>query len=64
MRLSTLPNQDSYCYQLGDIYLGAESREALLANYQACLQALPFAFEPLLPQDTSSSQAAGAAHHD
>ncbi|MCK0538414.1 ATP-grasp domain-containing protein [Alcanivorax quisquiliarum] len=64
MRLSTLPNQDSYCYQLGDIYLGAESREALLANYQACLQALPFAFEPLLPQGARSAQAAGAAHHD
>lgn len=62
MRLSTLPNQDSYCYQLADIYLGAESREALLANYQACLEALPFAFEPLLTGLPEAQQNAAEVH--
>lgn len=57
-RLATLPNQDSYCYQLGDIYLGADSREELMERYQACLDALPFRFGPV----PVAEQAAGTSH--
>lgn len=47
IQLSALPNQDSYCFQLGVIYLGADSEEELLERYQQCLDALSFGIEPV-----------------
>lgn len=47
MRLSELPNQDSFSYHLGTIYLGADSHEALRERYRACLDALHFEFAPV-----------------
>lgn len=47
MRLSELPNQDSYSYILGTLFLGADSHEQLRERYRACLDALHFEFEPV-----------------
>lgn len=47
MRLSDLPNQDSFSYHIGTIYLGADSHEELRERYRACLDALHFEFDPL-----------------
>ena len=46
-RLSELPNQDSYRYVIGILYLGADDREQLVQRYDAALEALPFEFEPV-----------------
>lgn len=44
MRLSELPNQDAYRYVLGEAYLGGNSEEDLMRNYQRCWDALDFGF--------------------
>ncbi|MEX0730343.1 MAG: ATP-grasp domain-containing protein [Aquisalimonadaceae bacterium] len=49
MRLSQTPNQGSYRYTLGAIYLGADNHDHLLRKYEDCLAALDFAFQPPLP---------------
>jgi biotin carboxylase len=46
-RLADLPNQDSYRYELGTLYIGATSREELVERYHACIEALPFEFDPV-----------------
>lgn len=53
MRLHDLHNQDSYRYTLGEMYLGADSHEQLRERYDACLDALPFEFEPV-PANTGT----------
>ncbi|SFU69953.1 ATP-grasp domain-containing protein [Halomonas korlensis] len=50
MQLSDLPNQDSFSYHIGTIYLGADSHEALRERYRTCLDALHFEFDPVLEQ--------------
>ncbi|HET8700965.1 MAG TPA: ATP-grasp domain-containing protein [Nitrococcus sp.] len=45
-RLAELPNQDSYRYVLGTIFLGADSREQLLDRLDTCLDTLQFEFTP------------------
>ncbi|MFD2435262.1 ATP-binding protein [Modicisalibacter luteus] len=45
MRLSDLPNQDSFSYHIGTIYLGADSHEKLRERYRDCLDALHFEFD-------------------
>ncbi|MDW5375816.1 ATP-grasp domain-containing protein [Halomonas sp. HP20-15] len=47
MRLSELPNQDSYSYHIGTIYLGADTHEQIKEHYHACLEALHFEFDPV-----------------
>lgn len=47
MRLSDLPNQDSFSYHIGTLYLGADSHEQLRDRYKACLEALHFEFDPV-----------------
>lgn len=49
MRLSETPDQDSYRYALGAIYIGAEDRDQLLQIYEDCLAALKFEFQPVPP---------------
>lgn len=41
-RLSELPAQDSYSYELAAIYLGAPDQEQLRTKYQKCRELLPF----------------------
>ena len=42
MRLSELRDQDSYSYEIADLFMGADSHEELLANYHEALAMLPF----------------------
>lgn len=46
-RLSELAGQDSYRYVVGKAYIGADSREELLARYAAIQAQMPFGFEPV-----------------
>lgn len=43
-QLSDLPYQDSYSYELADVFMGAESHEQLLANYKEAMKLLRFEF--------------------
>lgn len=45
-RLSELKNQDSYSYELADIYIGAMERSELDEHYTRVLEILSFEFEP------------------
>lgn len=47
MRLSDLPNRESYTYPIGALYLGADSYDALRERHRICLEALDFDFVPL-----------------
>lgn len=50
MQLSDLRDQDSYSYELAEIFMGANSHEQLMKNYRAALSMLPFDIEPgLIP---------------
>jgi biotin carboxylase len=44
MRLSDLPNQEPYSYDLGQIILGAHSEDELLDKHRQCRDALTFTF--------------------
>jgi len=44
-RLSDLPHQDPYSYALGEIVVGADDTEQLVARYDACLDALGLVIE-------------------
>jgi len=44
MRLSELPEQDSYSYALAYIYMGAKNQSQLLRNYEKVLKRLNFEF--------------------
>lgn len=44
-RLAHLPYQDSYSFEIAEIFLGAETETALLDKYHAVLALLPFKFE-------------------
>ncbi|GLB67288.1 ATP-binding protein [Arthrobacter mangrovi] len=46
-RLSELPNQDSYRYILGKLYIGAEDRRQLVERYNSILEELRFEFAPV-----------------
>ncbi len=45
MRLSDLRDQDSYSYEIADLFLGANSQDELLEKYQTALSMLPFAID-------------------
>ena len=45
VRLSRLPHQDPYSFALGDIVVGADDSEQLVARYDACLDALGLVIE-------------------
>ncbi|WP_307808241.1 ATP-grasp domain-containing protein [Streptomyces oryzae] len=44
-RLSDLPSQDSYSYELAALYLGADDESELHEKYRRCLELLPFEFD-------------------
>ncbi|MBZ9558912.1 MULTISPECIES: ATP-grasp domain-containing protein [unclassified Modicisalibacter] len=48
MRLSDMPEQDSYSFALALIWMGADSDEALEANYTRLAEGLVFAFEEII----------------
>ncbi|MFP3883690.1 MAG: acetyl-CoA carboxylase biotin carboxylase subunit family protein [Actinomycetota bacterium] len=45
-RLAHLPYQDSYSFELGDLYLGAPGREELLRYYESARGLLPIRYRP------------------
>lgn len=45
MRLSDLRDQDSYSYDIADLFMGAATQKQLLSNYNAALSMLPFIIE-------------------
>jgi len=44
MRLSDLPDQDSYSYAVAQIYMGTKNRSTLLRNYERALKDPTFEF--------------------
>lgn len=52
-RLSHLRLQDSYSYEIAEIFLGAESEEALLHKYNDALLLLNFQVRPVAPETTA-----------
>lgn len=44
MRLSELPNQESYSFELGYLYLGGRNEQELEDHYRQCLEYLTFEF--------------------
>lgn len=46
-RLSELRDQSSYRYDLGSLFLGAQSSEELVANYEACRELLKFEIDAI-----------------
>jgi hypothetical protein len=52
--LSELTHQDSYSFELADIFVGADSEEELIAKYERCVEALPFDIAPTATTRTGS----------
>lgn len=50
-RLSDLPNQDSYRFKLGCVYLGADDHDQLAARFRQAVDLLPFELEPVPEED-------------
>lgn len=50
MRLSQLYDQDSYSYEIADIYVGAGNRQELFSRYKQCLEHLNFKFSEVPPR--------------
>jgi biotin carboxylase len=46
-RLRDSHHYDSYSYELGDLFLGADNQQALLAKYRDCLELMTFDVEPI-----------------
>ncbi|MTE19383.1 ATP-grasp domain-containing protein [Streptomyces sp. TRM43335] len=44
LRLSDLPGQDSYSFELAHIFVGADSEEEMREKYDRCVAMLPFEF--------------------
>lgn len=47
MRLSDLPEQDSYSFAVAHIFMGAGNQKRLLRNYRRCRKALGFQYRPI-----------------
>ncbi|MFW6024652.1 MAG: ATP-grasp domain-containing protein, partial [Dichotomicrobium sp.] len=50
-RLRHLHYQDSYSFELAEIFLGAEDEQTLLEKYRVAVETLPFELEPLEPAE-------------
>jgi len=64
-RLGSMPNQDSYRFVLGEVYLGAADQKQLLERYNECVASLPIEISPLgmeSPEDELQQQ--GVSHDD
>ena len=51
MRLSELRHQDSFSWELGVLFTGAEDRDALDARIAQCRRMLPFTIAPLADEE-------------
>jgi len=51
MRLSDLQHQDSFSFELGVVFIGADSRDALAERIEQCRDMLNFDIEPLSTQE-------------
>ena len=49
-RLAHLRMQDSYSFEIAEIFMGADNQSALRGNYRTCLEMLDFRHEPLQPR--------------
>lgn len=49
MRLSDLKGQDSYSFEIGDIFIGAENTQELHVKFRNIMDVLDFRFEDVLP---------------
>jgi len=45
-RLSDLPEQDSYSFELAHLFVAGHTEDEMVRKYQACVDALPFEFDP------------------
>ncbi|WP_129785170.1 ATP-grasp domain-containing protein [Promicromonospora panici] len=50
-RLSDLPNQDSYRFKLGCVYLGADDHDQLVDRFRQAVDLLPFELDPVPEED-------------
>ncbi|MEX2470048.1 MAG: ATP-grasp domain-containing protein [Pseudohongiellaceae bacterium] len=57
MRLSDLPDQDSYSYEIGVIFLGGTSQRELLKQYRDLKQSLAIRLQPLSDQSGQQQRA-------
>ena len=57
MKLSEIPEQDSYSYATAFIYLGAQDQKELLSNFRQCRELLKFQFRDLTIPSVSPEQA-------
>ncbi|MFW6094370.1 MAG: ATP-grasp domain-containing protein [Pseudomonadota bacterium] len=60
-RLAALPYQDSYSFELAELYLGARHERELLEKYAVCRKILEFDLVPAQPQAARRDGAEGAA---
>lgn len=44
MRLSELPDQDSYSFEIGELFLGGDSRDELTGRFHEAMRMLDFRF--------------------
>jgi hypothetical protein len=49
MRLSDLPNQDSYSFELADIFMGADDEDELIGRFYEVMDMLDFRFSAEVP---------------
>ncbi|HEY3471907.1 MAG TPA: biotin carboxylase, partial [Amycolatopsis sp.] len=45
-RLSDLPEQDSYSFELAHLFVAAHTEHEMVRKYEACVDALRFEFDP------------------
>ncbi|MFO8000890.1 MAG: ATP-grasp domain-containing protein [Marinilabilia sp.] len=57
MKLSEIPEQDSYSYATAFVYLGAQNQKELLEKYKQCRQLLKFQFQDLTVPSVSPEEA-------
>jgi len=56
MKLSDIPEQDSYSYATAFVYLGAQSQKELLEKFRRCRELLRFEFQDLTVPSVSTGQ--------
>ncbi|MBA1146579.1 D-alanine--D-alanine ligase [Ectothiorhodospiraceae bacterium WFHF3C12] len=61
-RLDELQFQDSYSYELAELFLGARTRRELLSKYRFARRRLRFGIQPLT--DATATDRPGGAHRD
>jgi len=55
MRLSELPEQDSYSFAVAYVFMGAENQKRLLRNYRRVRRGLGFEYQPIEPEGPETS---------